>query len=52
MSTYSLEELLNRWARNELSILQAIGHILQHLLRLQKEVDDLKRRRASMDRQA
>jgi hypothetical protein len=44
MSMYPVEELLNRWARQELSILQAIGQILQHLLRQEKEIQALKRR--------
>jgi putative ABC transport system ATP-binding protein len=38
MKMYSTEDLLNRWARDELSILQAIGQILQHLVRLDQEI--------------
>jgi hypothetical protein len=39
MKMYPLEELLNRWAREELTIEQALGQILQHLLRLKNELD-------------
>jgi hypothetical protein len=49
MSTYSLEELLNKWERSELSIMQAIGHILQHLLRMQRQIDALKKRPAKSE---
>jgi hypothetical protein len=42
MTTYSLEELLNRWARGELTPEQALGHILQHLLRIERESRQLK----------
>jgi hypothetical protein len=44
MAMYPLQEVYDRWARDELSILQAIGQIIQHLLRLDKEIRDLKRR--------
>ena len=33
-STYSPPELLRMWARSELTVEQAIGHILQHLAAL------------------
>jgi hypothetical protein len=46
MKMYSTEDLLNRWARDELSILQAIGQILQHLVRLDQEIATLKKQRS------
>jgi hypothetical protein len=42
MATYSLEELQNRWARDEMDVEQMLGHILQHLLRLEREYRILK----------
>jgi hypothetical protein len=42
MATYSLEALQNRWARGELDVEQMLGHILQHLLRLEREYRILK----------
>jgi hypothetical protein len=41
MKMYPVEELLNRWAREELTVEQAIGQILQHLVRLKQELDAL-----------
>ena len=41
MKMYPLEDLLNRWAREELTVEQAIGQILQHLVRLRKEIKTL-----------
>jgi hypothetical protein len=38
MKMYPLEDLLNRWAREELTVEQAIGQILQHLVRLRREI--------------
>ena len=51
MATYSLTDLLGMWARQELSILQAIGHMLQHLARQEKEIEDLKRQVLQLSRQ-
>jgi hypothetical protein len=42
MATYSLDELRNRWARGEMDVEQMLGHILQHLLRLEREYRILK----------
>jgi hypothetical protein len=42
MATYSLDELHNRWERDEMSVEQMLGHILQHLLRLEREIRTLK----------
>jgi hypothetical protein len=41
MSTYPIPELLQRWARGELTAEQALGHTLQHLLELSQRVDEL-----------
>jgi hypothetical protein len=38
--------------QQELSILQAIGHLLQHLVRQQREIDALKRRPTKPNPQA
>jgi pyrroloquinoline quinone (PQQ) biosynthesis protein C len=42
MATYSLDELHNRWERDEMSVEQMLGHILQHLLRIEREIRTLK----------
>ncbi len=36
MATYPLKKLLSMWQRGELTVEQAIGHILQHLINLEK----------------
>jgi len=36
MAMYSIQELLNRWQQGTLTVEQAIGQILQHLLALEK----------------
>ncbi len=38
MSTYSLDELLRKWSQGDLTPDQAIGHMLQHLTRLNEEL--------------
>ena len=38
MATYSLIDLLSRWAKGQLTLDQAIGHILQHLIALEKRL--------------
>lgn len=43
MGMYSLKELLSRWQKEQLSIEQAIGQMLQHLLILEKELKRLRR---------
>jgi hypothetical protein len=42
MATYSLDELHNRWERDEMSVEQMLGHILQHFLRIEREMQTLK----------
>lgn len=37
MSTYSLEKLLHLWRREELTVEQAVGHLLQHLAALETQ---------------
>lgn len=41
MSMYTLEELLKRWKQETLTVEQAIGQILQHLIALQKQMKEL-----------
>ena len=36
MAMYSAQELLSRWSQGTLTVEQAIGQILQHLLALEK----------------
>ncbi len=36
MGTHPLKTLLKLWQRGELTVEQAIGHILQHLIALEK----------------
>jgi hypothetical protein len=42
MTTYTLQDLLNRWARGEMDVEQMTGHILQHMIRLEVEFAILK----------
>jgi hypothetical protein len=42
MTTYTLQDLLNRWARGELDVEQMTGHILQHMIRLEVELEIVK----------
>jgi pyrroloquinoline quinone (PQQ) biosynthesis protein C len=42
MATYSLDELHNRWERDEMTVEQMLGHILQHFLRIEREMRTLK----------
>jgi hypothetical protein len=42
MTTYTLQDLLNRWARGELDVEQMTGHILQHMIRLEVEFEIVK----------
>jgi hypothetical protein len=44
MAEYPLRELLSLWQRERLTVEQIIGQILQHLLALEKQLGDLKRR--------
>ncbi len=41
MTTYPLKKLVRMWARGELTVAQAIGHIIQHLIRLEKRLDQM-----------
>lgn len=43
MATYPIPELLQRWARGEMSADQAAGYMLQHLLKLEQRVAELER---------
>jgi len=43
-STYPLDELLHRWKVGQLTPEQAIGHLLQHVAALSKQVAEQERR--------
>ena len=45
MSTYNLQELLGLWAKDRLTVQQAIGHLIQCLIALEKRVSRLERPR-------
>ncbi|MFN8488973.1 MAG: hypothetical protein U0350_15410 [Caldilineaceae bacterium] len=40
-STYSLQELLRRWKRDEITVEQLAGYLLQHVLRHEQRLDQL-----------
>lgn len=44
MSAYPLDELLRKWTQGDMSTEQAVGHIIQHLKRLDEGQSDLDRR--------
>jgi hypothetical protein len=44
MSTHPVPELLQRWAKGELTSEQAIGHLLQHLLGLSQRLSEVEKR--------
>ena len=46
MSTYSLQELLGLWAKDRLTVQQAIGHLIQCLIALEKRISQLERPRS------
>jgi hypothetical protein len=43
MSKYALPELLKRWQREQLTMEQVIGHILQHLVALPQQLAELQK---------
>ena len=43
MSTYTLAQLLTKWAKEELTAEQMIGHIVQHLIRQEEEITQLQK---------
>jgi hypothetical protein len=43
MAEYPLQELLSLWYREEVTVEQVIGQIIQHLLALEKQLGELKR---------
>jgi hypothetical protein len=49
VSHYTLEELIARWRREELTVEQMIGQILQALQAQQQRLRDLERRLPSAD---
>jgi predicted double-glycine peptidase len=44
MGTYSLEELIKRWTKHDLTPEQVIGQMLQVLQELKQRVEDLEQR--------
>jgi hypothetical protein len=48
MAMYSIQDLLNRWARGELTVEQATGQIIQHLFRLEQELKLLQQLAANL----
>jgi len=48
MSTYSLEKLLQLWRRDELTVEQAVGHLLQHLAALETQSHALQKQVQSL----
>ena len=44
MSTYTVPELLQKWARSELSLEQAIGYMLQNLLGVGQRLSEIEKR--------
>jgi hypothetical protein len=44
MSTYSPSELLSKWTKRELSLEQAIGHLLQHLFAFGQRFIEIEKR--------
>jgi hypothetical protein len=44
MSTYNPSELLSKWSRGELTLEQAIGHLLQHLLAFAQRLLEIEKR--------
>lgn len=48
MSTYSPEKLLHLWRREELTVEQAMGHLLQHLATLETQSHTLQKQVQSL----
>ena len=48
MAMYAIQDLLNRWARGELTVEQATGQIIQHLFRLEQELKLLQQLAANL----
>jgi hypothetical protein len=44
MSTYSPSELLSKWSKGELSLEQAIGHLLQHVFAFAQRLVEIEKR--------
>ncbi len=44
MGTYSVDELIKRWAKHDLTPEQVIGQMLQVLQELSRRVEDLEQR--------
>ena len=44
MATHPVPDLLQRWAKSELTVEQAIGHLLQHLLAVVQRLAEIEKR--------
>ena len=44
MSTHSIHELLSLWAKGELTVDQAVGHLMQNFLALFQRQTDIEQR--------
>lgn len=49
MGTEALDDLLKQWKQAELPVERSTGQILQHLIRMQAEIDEGKRRRVELE---
>lgn len=47
MSHYTPQELLSKWANDEITVEQAVGQLILIAKKLQKELDDLKKQSAT-----
>jgi hypothetical protein len=43
LSTYTLAELLRKWQREELTVEQMLGHLLQHLHDIEQRLRQLEK---------
>jgi len=48
MSTYPIEKLLQLWRREELTVEQIIGHLLQHLAALEAQTQAIQKQVQSL----
>ncbi|MEZ4870545.1 MAG: hypothetical protein R3C14_54955 [Caldilineaceae bacterium] len=51
MSTYSASELLRLWARQEVTVEQTMGHLLQNLLAVTQALAELEKRLRRLEQQ-
>ena len=51
MSTYPAPDLLRRWALNEITPEQTIGHLLQHLITVTQRLAEVEKRLRQLEQQ-